>query len=75
MPQVFFYGSERSARARRQLASELTEIVCRVYGVPPETVSVNIFNMPKDRVAHGGRLASDGGLKTEPKDERLIHEY
>ena len=75
MPQVFFYGFERSARARRQLASELTEIVCRVYGVPPETVSVNIFNVPKDRVAHGGRLASDGGLKTEPKDGRLIHEY
>ncbi len=75
MPQVFFYGFKRSERKRRQLASDLTDAVCRAYDVAPEDVAVNIFSIPKDRIAHGGVLASDGGVKTQPKDERMVHEY
>ena len=76
MPVVHFHGFARSAEIRRQLIEGITEVTCRAYDVAPETVTVYIFDAPKDRVAHGGVLARDGGERAIPADKPwLMSEY
>ena len=59
MPVVHVYGLPRPDAARRKLARSVTEAVCRSYDVPPEIVTVYIFDVEKDHAAHGGVLISD----------------
>ena len=76
MPIIHFYGFARSADKRRALVGGITEAACKAYDVPPEQVTVHIFDVAKDNVAHGGVLACDGGEKTIPPDRPwLISEY
>ncbi|HJO71416.1 MAG TPA: hypothetical protein QGG32_00970 [Rhodospirillales bacterium] len=42
----------------------------------PETVTVYVFDASKDRVAHGGVLACDGGKRATLADKSwLMSEY
>jgi 4-oxalocrotonate tautomerase family enzyme len=76
MPIIHFHGFARTAEKRRQLIEGITQITCRTYDVTPETVTVYVFDVSKDRVAHGGVLACDGGEKTIPADKPwLMSEY
>jgi len=76
MPIIHFHGFARSAEKRRQLIEGITEVTCGAYNVTPETVTVYVFDAPKDQVAHGGVLARDGGERAILADKPwLMAEY
>jgi 4-oxalocrotonate tautomerase len=53
----------RSAEQKRALAKELTDGCVRVLGVPPASVQVLLFDVPKQHWAAGGTLMSDVASK------------
>ena len=59
MPNVYVYAFERPIEKKRQIVKSITEATCKAYDVPPETVCVYIFDVPKENAAHGGVLESD----------------
>ena len=44
---------------KRQIVKGITDATCAAYDVPPETVTVYLFDVPKENAAHGGVLVSD----------------
>ncbi len=76
MPIIHFHGFTRTIEKRRQLVEGITEVTCRAYDVTPETVTIYVFDAPKDQVAHGGVLAHDGGERANLADKPwLMAEY
>ena len=69
IPIIHFHGFTRTPEKRRQLVEGITEVTCRAYDVTPETVTVYVFDASKDRVAHGGVLACDGGERVNLADK------
>ena len=67
MPSIHVYAYERSVEKKRKLVKDVTDAVCRHYDVPPEIVTVYIFDIDRRNAAHGGVLASD-----EPGSARTI---
>ena len=61
MPIVYVYGFERPVEKKREIVKGITEATCKAYDVPPEIVTVYIFDVPEDIAAHGGVLESDRG--------------
>jgi 4-oxalocrotonate tautomerase len=59
MPVIHVYAFERTRDQKRALVKEVTEATCRTYDVPPEIVTVYLFDVPKGNAAHGGVLAAD----------------
>lgn len=59
MPIVYVYGFERPVEKKREIVKGITEATCKAYDVPPEIVTVYIFDVPKENAAHGGVLESD----------------
>ncbi len=59
MPVIYVYGFERSMEKKRQIVKSITDATCEAYDVPRETVTVYIFDVPKENAAHGGVLVSD----------------
>ncbi len=59
MPIVYVYGFERPVEKKREIVKGITEATCKAYDVPPETVAVYIFDVPKENAAHAGILESD----------------
>ncbi|MDD9997798.1 MAG: tautomerase family protein [Rhodospirillaceae bacterium] len=59
MPVIYVYGFERPIEKKREIAKGITEATCEAYDVPPETVVVYIFDVPKENAAHGGVLVPD----------------
>ena len=49
----------RTGEQKRQLAQEITEVVSRVAGAPPDKVDVIIEEHPREHWATGGKLYSD----------------
>ncbi len=76
MHTVCFWGLTRSIAKRRALVKSLTEAVAESYGISKDVITVYVFDSPEDTIAHAGRLFSDGGRKTTPKNKPwLAHEY
>ncbi len=59
MPIIHVYGFERPVEKKRQIVRSITEATCEAYDVPPETVTVYIFDVPKENAAHSGELVHD----------------
>jgi len=59
MPVIYAYAFERSIEKKREIVKGLTEVTCKAYDVPPETVTVYLFDVPKENAAHGGVLFAD----------------
>jgi len=59
MPVIYVYGFERPVEKKRQIVKGITDANCAAYAVPPETVTVYLFDVPKENAAHGGVLVSD----------------
>lgn len=59
MPVIYVYGFERPVEEKRQIVKGITDATCEAYDVPPETVTVYIFDVPRENAAHGGVLVSD----------------
>ena len=59
MPIINVYGFERPVEKKRQIVKGITDATCKAYNVPPETVTVYIFDVPRENAAHGGVLVSD----------------
>lgn len=59
MPVINVYGFERPVEKKRQIVKGITDATCKAYDVPPETVTVYIFDVPRENAAHGGVLVSD----------------
>ncbi|MDP6786951.1 MAG: tautomerase family protein, partial [Rhodospirillales bacterium] len=59
MPIIHVYAFERSLEQKREIAQGITEVTCKAYDVPPEIVTVYIFDVPKENAAHAGVLASE----------------
>lgn len=59
MPIIHVYAFERPLEKRRELMQKITKVTCEAYGVPPETVTVYVFDVPKENAAHAGILASE----------------
>jgi 4-oxalocrotonate tautomerase len=59
MPVIYVYGFERPVEKKRQIVKGITDATCAAYDVPPETVTVYLFDVPKENAAHGGVLVSD----------------
>jgi 4-oxalocrotonate tautomerase family enzyme len=59
MPIIHVYAFERSLEKKREIAQGITEVTCKAYDVPPEIVTVYIFDVPKENAAHAGVLASE----------------
>lgn len=76
MPIIHFFGFGRTPERRRRLVEGITRVTAEAYRIPAEAVTVHVFDVAKDHVAHGGLLACDGGTKTIPVDKPwLISEY
>lgn len=59
MPNIYVYGFERPIEKKRELVKGLTEATCKAYDIPPEIVTVYVFDVSKENAAHGGILESD----------------
>ena len=59
MPIIHVYAFERSLEQKREIVQGITEVTCKAYDVPPEIVTVYIFDVPKENAAHAGVLASE----------------
>ena len=59
MPSVYVYGFERPVENKREIVKGITEATCKAYDVPPEIVTVYIFDVPKENAAHAGILEID----------------
>ncbi len=59
MPVIYVYGFERPVEKKREIVKSITAATCAAYDVPPETVTVYLFDVPKENAAHGGVLVSD----------------
>lgn len=59
MPIVHIYSFDRSTEVKRNVIRDITAVMCREYQVQPENITVKIFPMERDHVAHGGVLVAD----------------
>ncbi|MGQ0664318.1 MAG: tautomerase family protein [Pseudomonadota bacterium] len=59
MPIVYVYAFERPLAKKREIVKGITEVTCKAYDVPPEIVTVYIFDVPRTNAAHAGILESD----------------
>lgn len=59
MPIVVIYAFDRPEAVKRETIQGITELMCRTYGVQPDNITVRFNTLARDRVAHGGILASD----------------
>ncbi len=59
MPVIYVYGFERPIEKKREIVKGITEATCKAYDVPPEIVTVYLFDVPKENAGHGGVLESD----------------
>ncbi len=59
MPVIHVYAFERPLEKRRELMQRITDVTCEAYDVPPEIVTVYVFDVPKENAAHAGILASE----------------
>jgi 4-oxalocrotonate tautomerase len=63
MPVIYAYAFERPIEKKREIVKGLTEVTCKAYDVPPESVTVYLFDVPKENAAHGGVLVADDDAK------------
>ncbi len=60
MPRIAIELLEgRTVETKRELAKEITKVVCDVCKVPAEAVSISIDDVPRTNLAKGGVLFSD----------------
>jgi 4-oxalocrotonate tautomerase len=56
---VITLAEGRTTEQFRALVDGVTEVVTRTLDVPPERVGIQIVELAPERMARGGRLASD----------------
>jgi 4-oxalocrotonate tautomerase family enzyme len=56
---VITLAEGRSTEQFRELVDGVTGVVTRTLDLPPERVGIQIIELAPDRMARGGRLASD----------------
>ena len=60
MPEVYVYAVEgRTLDQKRSLVKDITEAVVKNFGVPAESVVVQVVEAPKTNKAKGGVLFSE----------------
>jgi 4-oxalocrotonate tautomerase len=60
MPEVYIYLAEgRSVDQKRKVAREVTDVLLKNLGVPPEVVVVQFVESARDSKARGGVLFSE----------------
>lgn len=59
MPVVQIEMYPRSVEVKKELAKELTEVISRVSGAPPEAVHIIFRDMEKEDYAIAGILQSE----------------
>ena len=59
MPTVMIYQSPRSTEVRASAMAAVTDALVGAYGLRPEQIHVYFHEVPADRWARGGVLASD----------------
>ncbi|MEW6347356.1 MAG: tautomerase family protein [Pseudomonadota bacterium] len=60
MPEVIvFAATGRTTEQKRGLVKDITDAVARNFGVPADTVVIQIVESPSDSKAKGGILFSD----------------
>lgn len=59
MPIVVIYAFDRPEAVKRDTVQGITELMCRTYGVQPENITVRFNTLERDKVAHGGVMASE----------------
>jgi len=50
----------RTVDQKRNMAKAVTDAICTSLSVPPEAVTIIIWEMTKANCAHAGKLMSDG---------------
>jgi len=58
VPIIVIYAFDRSQAVKQETVGGITEVMCRTYGVQPENITVRFSTLERDKVAHGGVLAS-----------------
>ncbi|MFC7552769.1 4-oxalocrotonate tautomerase [Pseudoroseomonas wenyumeiae] len=60
MPEIMVFAAEgRTVDQKRGLVKDLTDAMVKNFGVPPESVTVQIVESSKESKAKGGVLFSD----------------
>jgi len=60
MPHISVHTFKQpDVNKKRKLVEKLTDSVAEVYGVPKETISIEIWENEPENVAHGGQLILD----------------
>ena len=59
MPIINIQARFLPVERKRELVAQITELVCRVYQLPPETITVLIQELPPENIGVAGRLLSD----------------
>ncbi len=59
MPIVSVLQGPREVAPKRELVAGITQVFVDAYGVPPESVSVWIHDVPADSWGVAGKLAAD----------------
>jgi 4-oxalocrotonate tautomerase len=70
MPNITVEGPAVSADKKRELATEITDIASRVYGIPKQGFVVVIRENPPENVCVGGRMVCDDrAVRTTEEDK------
>ena len=60
MPLIIVHADEgRTVEQKRGLVKDITEAVCKNFGVPPQAVSIMIKEGKKENRGRAGKLAID----------------
>ena len=60
MPTIIIQcGAGKTVDQKRGLIKDITAAACKNFGVPPETVRINLFELPKENQGRAGKLRID----------------
>jgi 4-oxalocrotonate tautomerase len=60
MPEIIIYLAEgRTVDAKRAVVKDITDTIARNFNVPPDAVTVQIVEAPRENKAKGGKLFID----------------
>jgi phenylpyruvate tautomerase PptA (4-oxalocrotonate tautomerase family) len=66
LPTVMIYQSPRPAASRAAAVAAVTDALVGAYGLRPEQIQVYFHEVPDDRWARGGVLASEREAESTP---------
>lgn len=66
MPVITVEAASLDMEQKRRLASELTDVAARIFGMPEETIYVFLKENPLENIGVGGRLLSEMKKSASP---------